>query len=128
MSVIAAIVIQPSLSDASPASVLVPATNWVMDLIFGPLATTICIIAIAWVGFAMLSGRIVIRRGVGVILGCFLLLGAKGIAEGLRGSATGPDIASQVTAPPPPVYAKAAPTNNANAYDPYAGAAVMPSR
>jgi type IV secretion system protein VirB2 len=125
--IITAAIIQPSLSDPPPSSVLSPATNWIMDLIFGPLATSIAVIAIAWVGFAMLSGRVDIRRGLMVVLGCFLLFGARGIAEGLRGSATAAAIASQASAPPP-VYTKTRPANNANAYDPYAGAAVMPSQ
>jgi type IV secretion system protein VirB2 len=97
-----------------------------VDLIFGPLATSIAIIAVAWVGFAMLSGRVDIRRGLAVKLGCFLLFGARGIAEGLRGSANTPTIASQVSTPQPPVYTKPPSIpSNPNAYDPYAGASVM---
>jgi type IV secretion system protein VirB2 len=75
---------QASLADAPPVSAISTATNWVSDLLFGPLATAIAVIAIAWMGMAMLSGRIDIRRGLSVIFGCFLLLGAKNIAIELQ--------------------------------------------
>jgi type IV secretion system protein VirB2 len=115
-----------SLTDPPPVSAIGSATAWISTLIFGPLATALAVIAIAWIGFAMLSGRIDIRRGLSVLLGCFLLFGARGIAEGLRAAAASDSIASNSSVPPPPVYAKPAPaTNTANGYDPYAGASVI---
>ena len=65
-----------NLTDPPPTSAITSATSWASDLLFGPLATAIAVIAIAWIGFAMLSGRIDLRRGLCVILGCFLLFGA----------------------------------------------------
>ena len=123
-------VIQASLTDPGPASAITSATNWVSDLLFGPLSTVIAVIAIAWIGLAMLSGRIDIRRGFSVVFGCFLLFGAKGIADGLRSAAGSEVVPATASAPPPPVYAKPPPaTNVPSGYDPYAGAAVMrPSR
>lgn len=123
---ITAVIQQASLVDSPPTGVISAAASWVSDLLFGPLATTIAIIAIAWVGFAMLSGRIEIRRGLGVVFGCFLLFGARGIADGLRSSAISDSSPIVAGAPPPPVFGIAAPAaNTPNGYDPYAGAAVM---
>jgi type IV secretory pathway VirB2 component (pilin) len=79
---------QASLSDQPQSSAIAAAAGWVSDLLFGPLATAIAVIAIGWIGFAMLSGRIDLRRGLAVVFGCFLLFGAWGIADGLRSSAT----------------------------------------
>jgi type IV secretory pathway VirB2 component (pilin) len=123
---IAAILMQlASLTDPPPESAITSATTWISDLLFGPLATSIAIIAIAWVGFSMLSGRIEIRRGLAVVFGCFLLFGAKGIAEGLRSSATIEGAPSIATAPPPPAFQKSPPAaNKTDAYDPYAGASI----
>ena len=120
---------QASLTDAPPASAIASAANWVNDLLFGPLATVIAVIAIAWIGFAMLSGRVDVRRGLSVVLGCFLLFGARGIADGLRSSAVSDGARTASAVPPPPVYPAAPPAaaNNTNAFDPYAGAAVMRS-
>jgi type IV secretion system protein VirB2 len=124
--IIAAIGPQASLTDPPSVSAIGSATGWISNLVFGPLATALAVIAIAWIGFAMLSGRIDIRRGLSVLLGCFLLFGARGIADGLRSAATSESIASDTNVPPPPVYAKPAPSaNTANGYDPYAGASVM---
>lgn len=117
---------QASLSDPPPASAIAAATDWVGNLLFGPFATTIAVIAIACVGLAMLSGRIELRRGASVVFGCFLLFGAKGIADGLiarSGNEVSPPVAAMS---PPPVYAGAVQQNGStNAFDPYAGAAVL---
>lgn len=118
---------QASLSDPPPASAIAAATDWIGNLLFGPLATAIAIIAIACVGLAMLSGRIELRRGASVVFGCFLLFGAKGIADGFRASATGspPPVAAAV--PPLTFVPSSSHSQRADGYDPYAGAAVMRS-
>jgi type IV secretion system protein VirB2 len=123
---IAAFIQKTSLTDPPAISAIAAATAWVSDLLFGPLATAIAIIAIAWIGFAMLSGRIDIRRGLAVVFGCFLLFGARGIAEGLRSAAVSENTPTIAAVPPPPVFAKPAPSAGVQSgYDPYAGAAVM---
>jgi hypothetical protein len=61
-----------------------------------------------------------------VILGCFLLFGATAVANGLRSSTMDEGATPIASAPPPPVFpAPKANTNDANGYDPYAGAAVI---
>jgi type IV secretory pathway VirB2 component (pilin) len=117
---------QAALTDAPASSAITAASGWVSDLIFGSLATSIAVIAIAWVGFAMLSGRIEVRRGLAVILGCFILFGARDIAQGIQSTGVSP--AGQVAGnvPPPPVFS-APPkrgSNSNNGFDPYAGASV----
>jgi type IV secretion system protein VirB2 len=122
---IISVIPQASLSDPPSTSAVSAATGWISDLLFGPLATAIAVIAIAWIGIAMLSGRIEIRRGLSVVFGCFLLFGAKGIAEGLRSSATVESASPVATAPPPPTFQKSQSSpNKSDAYDPYAGASV----
>lgn len=117
---------QPSLSDPPPVSAITSAASWVSELLFGPLANIIAVIAVAWVGFAMLSGRIEIRRGLSVVFGCFLLFGAKGIADGLRSVAASEERLASGSTPPAPSFEKPAPSAIApNGFDPYAGAAVM---
>ncbi len=124
---IIATVQQASLLDPPPVSVITSAENWISGLIFGQLANVIAVIAIAWVGLAMLSGRVDIRRGMAVVLGCFLLFGAKGIANGLRSAALAEAAPVAANVPPPPTFAPPLPTANVPVgYDPYAGAAVMP--
>jgi type IV secretory pathway VirB2 component (pilin) len=85
---IVATIRQASLTDPPPGSAITSAASWITDLLFGPLAIAVAVIAVAWVGFAMLSGRIEIRRGLAVVIGCFILFGARGIADGLRSTAT----------------------------------------
>jgi type IV secretion system protein VirB2 len=117
---------QTSLTDPAPASAITSAASWIGDLLFGTLATTVAVIAIACVGLAMLSGRIEIRRGLAVVFGCFLVFGARGIADGLRSSSISDSTRVVTRVPPPPTFAKPPPAANApNGYDPYAGAAVM---
>lgn len=47
----------------------------------GDLAVGLCVLAIAVIGLLMLGGRLPVREGVRVILGCFVLLGAPVIAS-----------------------------------------------
>ena len=118
-----------SLAD-SPAgsSVLVAAISWLQDVLLGTAATSIAVIAIAAIGFGMLTGRVNIRHGATVILGCFILFGASTIVNGLRYAASGvggydpPPVI--VAAPPPPPPPHVQPSKTPAPYDPYAGASV----
>jgi type IV secretion system protein VirB2 len=47
----------------------------------------VAVIAVAVVGFLMLTGRINWRYGATVIVGCFILFGAATIVGGIRSTA-----------------------------------------
>lgn len=104
------------------------AVAWLQTMLLGTSATTVAVLAVASLGLLMLTGRVDLRRGVRVILGCFVLFGASAIAAGLHRAATAfPAGETAVVAPtrdtaPPPAY----PDPAATPYDPYAGAAVAP--
>lgn len=85
----------------------------------GELATRVAIIAVASVGYLLLTGRVAYRRGARVIVGCFLLFGAPTIAEGLLGTLVDTSAAPLPTTPlpPPPLPIVASPA-------PYSGASV----
>jgi type IV secretion system protein VirB2 len=55
----------------------------------GSVATIVAVIAVASVGFMMLTGRMNWRHGAVVILGCFILFGAASIVAGIRSAALG---------------------------------------
>jgi hypothetical protein len=66
-----------------------------------------------------------VRKGLHVLLGCFILFGAAAIASGLQRAAQSPSTEFTAPAPvPPPVFVKPRQTDAANPYDPYAGASV----
>ena len=114
------------------AGVFAGAVQWLQGTLLGSVATVVAIIAVASVGFLLLSGRIEVRRGARVIFGCFILFGASSIAAGIMRAANGSDAqsGSAPPPPPPPVYVPPIPANapvKASPYDPYAGAA-LPSR
>lgn len=73
-----------SLLDPPARSVLEPTGTWLTSLLTGSIATSLCVIAVATLGIIMLSGRLPLRRGAQVLLGCFVLLGAPTLAAGLR--------------------------------------------
>ena len=64
------------------------ALDWVQGTLLGNLATTAAVIAVAVVGFLMLTGRIEWRRGLTVIVGCFIIFGATAIVAGIRSVAS----------------------------------------
>lgn len=75
--------------DPTGSGVLVNAVNWLQGTLLGTIATTIAIIAVAAVGFMMLTGRVNWRHGAVVLLGCFIVFGAASIVAGIRAVAIG---------------------------------------
>jgi len=55
----------------------------------GTVATVAAVIAVASVGFLMLTGRINWRHGATVIFGCFILFGAGSIVAGIQSGVSG---------------------------------------
>jgi type IV secretory pathway VirB2 component (pilin) len=60
---------------------------WIEGTLLGNVATAVAVVAVAVVGFMMLTGRINWRYGVTVILGCFVVFGAAAIVGGLQAAA-----------------------------------------
>lgn len=107
-----------SLFDQPAAPILGAASDWVTGTLMGSVANNLCVIAVAFVGLLLLTGRLAIREGVKVAVGCFVLLGAPVIAAELRIATNGinPETGfrTEDTALPPP-----------STYDPYAGASLL---
>jgi type IV secretion system protein VirB2 len=80
---------QTTGADPAGSSPLLGALEWVQGTLLGNLATTAAVIAVAVVGFLMLTGRIEWRRGLTVIVGCFIIFGAAAIVAGIRSVASG---------------------------------------
>lgn len=79
---------QDTLADPAGSGVVVSAVQWLQGTLLGTLATVVAVIAVAAVGFLMLTGRINWRYGATVILGCFILFGAASIVAGIQSTAT----------------------------------------
>jgi len=69
------------------ASPILGAVTWMQDTLLGEVASSVAVIAVAVVGFMMLSGRLNWRYGATVIVGCFVLFGAATIVGGIRTAA-----------------------------------------
>jgi len=63
------------------------AVNWVRGTMEGGIATAVAVIAVAFVGFMMLTGRLNWKHGITVIIGCFILFGAATIVGGIQSAA-----------------------------------------
>jgi type IV secretion system protein VirB2 len=79
---------QDGYADPAGSGVFVSAVNWLQGTLMGTVATVVAVIAVASVGFMMLTGRINWRHGATVILGCFILFGAASIVAGIQSAAT----------------------------------------
>jgi type IV secretion system protein VirB2 len=75
--------------DPQGSGVIVNAFGWLQGTLLGTVATVAAVIAVAAVGFMMLTGRLNWRHGGVVILGCFILFGAASIVGGIRTAAGG---------------------------------------
>lgn len=74
-------------ADPAGSGPIVSALKWVQDTLLGNVATAVAVIAVAMVGFMMLTGRINWRIGATVIMGCFILFGATTIVAGIQSAA-----------------------------------------
>ena len=66
---------------------IVAALAWLQGTLLGNVATAVAVIAVAMVGFMMLTGRMNWRFGATVIIGCFILFGAGTIVAGIQSAA-----------------------------------------
>lgn len=82
---------EPALAqgtDPAGSGPIVAALGWIQGTLMGNVATAVAVIAVAMVGFMMLTGRMNWRFGATVILGCFILFGAASIVSGIRAAAS----------------------------------------
>lgn len=79
----------PAAAQADPqgSGPIVNALQWLQGTLLGNVATAIAVIAVAMVGFMMLTGRLNWRFGATVIIGCFILFGAGAIVSGIQSAA-----------------------------------------
>ncbi|WP_114226608.1 MULTISPECIES: TrbC/VirB2 family protein [Sphingomonas] len=83
----APVLAQEAGADPAGSGVFLSAVNWAQGTLLGTFATVAAVIAVAAVGFMMLTGRINWRHGATVILGCFVLFGATSIVAGIHSTA-----------------------------------------
>lgn len=60
---------------------------WLQGTLLGTVATTVAVMAVAAIGFMMLTGRMNWRFGATVIIGVFILFGATTIVAGIQAAA-----------------------------------------
>ena len=74
-------------SDPRGSGPILAAVAWVQGTLLGNVATTVAVVAVAIVGFMMLTGRMNWRHGATVIIGCFIVFGAAAIVAGIQTAA-----------------------------------------
>jgi type IV secretion system protein VirB2 len=73
--------------DPAGSGPIVAALSWLQGTLLGNVATAVAVMAVAAVGFMMLTGRLNWRFGATVIIGCFVLFGAGAIVTGIQSAA-----------------------------------------
>jgi type IV secretion system protein VirB2 len=76
-------------ADPQGSGPIVAALSWLQGTLLGNVATAVAVMAVAAVGFMMLTGRMNWRFGATVIIGCFILFGAGAIVSGIQSAAAG---------------------------------------
>ena len=71
-------------ADPQGSGPIVNALSWLQNTMLGSVATAVAVMAVAAVGFMMLTGRMNWRFGATVIIGCFVLFGAATIVAGIQ--------------------------------------------
>jgi type IV secretory pathway VirB2 component (pilin) len=78
---------QAQQADPQGSGPIVNALSWMQGTLLGSVATAVAVMAVAAVGFMMLTGRMNWRFGATVIIGCFILFGAASIVAGIQSAA-----------------------------------------
>lgn len=73
-------------ADPQGSGPIVAALGWLQGTLLGNVATAIAVMAVAAIGFMMLTGRMNWRFGATVIIGVFILFGAATIVAGIQSS------------------------------------------
>lgn len=76
-------------TDPQGSGPIVNALGWLQGTLLGNVATAIAVMAVAAVGFMMLTGRLNWRFGATVIIGVFILFGAGTIVAGIQSASGG---------------------------------------
>jgi len=71
-------------ADPAGSGPIVAALAWLQGTLLGNVATAVAVMAVAAVGFGMLTGRMNWRFGATVIIGLFILFGAASIVGGIQ--------------------------------------------
>ena len=89
VALVAAAMPGAALAQANPqgSGPIVSALSWLQGTLLGNVATSVAVIAVAMVGFMMLTGRLNWRVGATVIIGCFILFGSAAIVSGIQSTA-----------------------------------------
>jgi len=74
-------------SDPQGSGPINNAVLWLQGTLLGTVATTVAVMAVAAIGFMMLTGRMNWRFGATVIVGVFILFGATTIVAGIQSAA-----------------------------------------
>ncbi len=80
---------QYAAPDPAGSGAIGDAVEWLQGTMLGNVATAIAIMAVAAVGFLMLTGRINWRYGATVVVGLFIVFGAASIVTGIKSVAGG---------------------------------------
>lgn len=74
-------------NDPQGAGPINNAVLWLQGTLLGTVATTVAVMAVAAIGFMMLTGRMNWRFGATVVVGVFILFGATTIVAGIQSAA-----------------------------------------
>ncbi|MBA3668631.1 MAG: TrbC/VIRB2 family protein [Sphingomonas sp.] len=80
---------QSAAPDPAGSGPIIGAVNWLQGTLLGNVATAVAVIAVAAIGFMMLTGRMNWKYGATVVVGLFILFGAASIVGGIRSVAGG---------------------------------------
>jgi len=74
-------------ADPQGSGPIVAALGWLQGTLLGNVATAVAVMAVAAVGFMMLTGRMNWRFGATVVIGVFIIFGAASIVAGIQSAA-----------------------------------------
>lgn len=113
--------VQQSLLEVGGGTPMVESALWIEGAMLGEIALGVCGLAVAFIGALMLTGRLPLREGARIVVGCFVLLCAPTIALGFVDGAGQTTNSKSMSRPVFPTSEKPQVNLAPVTIDPYAG-------
>jgi type IV secretion system protein VirB2 len=81
---VAVTVLSPSLAFAQDAAPIQGALDWLIGLLQGAIARSVAIVAVCFLGFLAMTGRLAWGLAGSIIIGIALVFGATSLVDSLR--------------------------------------------
>lgn len=89
VTLMAGVMIAPELAHAQSAAPVEGVLDWMVEILQGSIARSVAIIAVCFLGYLFLTGRMAWQMAFSIIVGIAIIFGASELVDAMKSSAGG---------------------------------------